>query len=64
MDTRSRCIHTFDQHFHVRIDDHSVFLFLINVVVYLESVVEKNVRLKLVIIRIDYLYQELVNHIF
>lgn len=51
VDVRSRFVHTVDQHSHVRVDNH----FFVIVVTQFESVVEEDVRLYFVIVRIDHL---------
>lgn len=49
MNERRRFVHAIDQHFHVRIDHHFIFI----VIAELEGVVKENVRLNFIIIRID-----------
>ena len=52
MNVGSRFVHAADQHFDIRIDNH----FIVVVVTQLESVVEEDVSLDFVVIRIHYLY--------
>lgn len=49
MNERRRFVHAIDQHFHVRIDHHFIFI----VIAELEGVVKENVRLNFIVIRID-----------
>lgn len=58
VDERCGRIHTINQHFHVRIDHHFIFI----VITELESVVKENMRLDFIVIRIDDLISVQMNY--